>query len=223
MLINLIHGIYDYLQQGGWIMIPLVACSVAMWSLIIERINAFRRTEASDIDMRDAIEAVRGSGGGVGGDGLRSRLVRNFLLMRSGDPGLDREILRQCGMKEQASLASNLSYIAVLAAVAPLMGLLGTVLGMIETFDVISVFGTGNARAMAGGISVALVTTQTGLLIAIPGILFSGILKRKARQLIHRLQEDIRILTRAVKHGERMYVPEHCNGGGAADRGNEPG
>jgi hypothetical protein len=62
----------------------------------------------------------------------------------------------------------------VLAAVAPLLGLLGTVTGMIATFDVLAVFGTGNAKAMAGGISEALITTQTGLLVALPDFTCKG-------------------------------------------------
>ena len=86
-----------------------------------------------------------------------------------------------------SSLNRHLWLIAVLAALAPLMGLLGTVTGMIATFDVISIFGTGNAKAMAGGISEALITTQTGLLVAIPGLYMSGFLSRRAESLKQRI------------------------------------
>jgi biopolymer transport protein ExbB len=72
-------------------------------------------------------------------------------------------------------------------AIAPLLGLLGTVTGMIATFDIMSVFGTGNAKAMAGGISEALITTQTGLLVAIPGLYMKGFLDRRARNLQQRI------------------------------------
>ena len=71
----------------------------------------------------------------------------------------------------------------MLAAIAPLLGLLGTVTGMISTFDVMAVSGTGNAKAMAGGISEALITTQTGLLVAIPGLCMKDFLARRARNL----------------------------------------
>ena len=86
--------------------------------------------------------------------------------------------------------------LAMLAGVAPLLGLLGTVTGMIETFDVIALFGTGNARAMAGGISVALVTTQSGLLVAIPGLLLAAALSRRSRRLEMRLDEVTAVLSR---------------------------
>ena len=83
----------------------------------------------------------------------------------------------------------------LVGVVAPLMGLLGTVIGMIETFDVISLFGTGNAKAMAGGISVALVTTQSGLVVAIPGLFVSGFLARRSRRLESALDEFSLALT----------------------------
>ncbi len=95
-----------------------------------------------------------------------------------------------------------MAVIAVLAAIAPLLGLLGTVLGMIETFDVISVFGTGNARAMAGGISVALITTQTGLLVAIPGLIMSNRLGHKVAGLRTTLEEATTKMTRSLAAGQ---------------------
>ena len=91
-----------------------------------------------------------------------------------------------------------IAIIGILAAIAPLLGLLGTVLGMIETFDVIAMFGTGNARAMAGGISVALITTQTGLLVAIPGLLMSNRLGRMSSHLKTTLDEAVATLSRNI-------------------------
>jgi biopolymer transport protein ExbB len=125
--------------------------------------------------------------------------VRSFLNERSGNAQVDRDVLRHCAMRLMPELTRSLATIAVLAAVAPLMGLLGTVLGMIQTFDVISVFGTGNAKAMASGISVALVTTQTGLLIAIPGLFLSGILNRRSLRMSTQMDADVNILERAIR------------------------
>ena len=96
-------------------------------------------------------------------------------------------------------LNRGLPTVAVLAAVSPLLGLLGTVTGMIETFQVISVFGTGNAAAMANGISIALITTEVGLLVAVPGLLLSGILMQQSIRLRTQLEEDLTILTRVVR------------------------
>jgi biopolymer transport protein ExbB len=171
----------EYFRQGGWIMLPLVVTSVVLWTMILDRWREFR------VLGRDA--------------GLRTRLEREFLRERSGVERLDRKILIQVSLQLRQSLDDRLAAIAVLAAVAPLLGLLGTVLGMIETFDVISVFGTGNSRALAGGISIALITTQTGLLVAIPGLLMSNRLNRTAQNLKTNLDETTAVLSRHLAEG----------------------
>ncbi len=184
----------DYLQHGGFVMLPLVAVSVVMWTMIVDRLRVFAGWKQGDVDLAEAVELL--SRAEPGGSGLRAQLVRDFLAERSGDAELDRDILGYCALRLQRQLDERLAVIGVLAAIAPLLGLLGTVLGMIETFDVITVFGTGNSRAMARGIGVALITTQTGLLVAIPGLLMSNRLGRAAQQLKTRLDETRAALER---------------------------
>lgn len=98
---------------------------------------------------------------------------------------LDEAILR-----ETAPIETGLGFIKVLYVVAPLLGLLGTVVGMIETFQLITLFGTGDPRMMAGGISTALVTTVLGLVVAIPLTLLHSFLQGRARALIQVLEEQ---------------------------------
>jgi biopolymer transport protein ExbB len=98
---------------------------------------------------------------------------------------LDEAILR-----ESAPLETGLSFIKVLYVVAPLLGLLGTVVGMIATFQMITLFGTGDPRMMAGGISTALVTTVLGLVVAIPLTLLHSFLHGKSKSLIQVLEEQ---------------------------------
>jgi len=98
---------------------------------------------------------------------------------------LDEAILR-----ESAPLETGLSFIKVLYVVAPLLGLLGTVVGMIATFQMITLFGTGDPRMMAGGISTALVTTVLGLVVAIPLTLLHAFLQGKSKALIQVLEEQ---------------------------------
>lgn len=188
----------EYINQGGWIMFPLGAVSVAMWILIAERWYAFRALQRHDLRIQEAVHAVQGELERPLSNGLRAQLVGAFLAQRTGDRGLDRDILRQCAMKLRPGLTRFLAVIAVLAGIAPLLGLLGTVIGMIETFDVISLFGTGNAKALAGGISVALITTQSGLLVAIPGLFLSAMLSRKAAALSRNLDEITLVLQNHV-------------------------
>jgi len=198
---ELAERVLEYLRQGGWIMVPLVAVSLVMWALIFERVLALVRLTGGDIDIQRAVAALRDGRLAGAARGLRARLVQEYLRERSGHADLDREILRQCAHRLRPELRRSLTAIAVLAAVAPLLGLLGTVLGMIRTFDVIALFGTGNAKALAGGVSVALITTQMGLVVAIPGLLSSAALSRQAARLERRLMEIGTVLERHVAAG----------------------
>jgi biopolymer transport protein ExbB/TolQ len=89
-----------------------------------------------------------------------------------------------------ARLESGLTLLKIISAIAPLMGLLGTVTGMIVTFQAITIFGAGDPKAMAGGISGALVTTVLGLLVAIPTVLLHTIVNGRAQRIIHVLNEQ---------------------------------
>jgi biopolymer transport protein ExbB len=193
----------EYFRQGGWIMLPMVVTSLVLTTLVVDRWREFAVLDRGDPDTGDLVALASGSGTLPTGEnlGLRTRLVRDFLREKSGVPRLDKEILGQVSLQLGQSLEERLAAIAVLAAVAPLLGLLGTVLGMIETFNVISVFGTGNSRALASGISIALITTQTGLLVAIPGMLMSNRLNSKAKRLKTKLDEATAVLARNMAEG----------------------
>jgi biopolymer transport protein ExbB len=181
-------------KTGGWVMIPVASTSLLMWTLIGERLMTFRRLTSRDLDIQDALHAVQGTPVNHFGDGLRATLVRNFVRKRTGDAALDKRILRESAMTLRPAIERNLAVIAVLGSIAPLLGLLGTVSGMITTFTVIAEVGTGNARPLAGGISEALVATEAGLLVAIPGLLMSVALGRRASQIVHRLDQTTLLL-----------------------------
>jgi biopolymer transport protein ExbB len=193
------QSLLELARSGGWVMIPLSAVSLLMWTLIAERILTFRRLGRSDVDIQTAIHAVQGVPVNHFGHGLRATLLRNYSRKRTGEPELDRRVLGECAITMRPLLSRNLAVIAVLGSVAPLLGLLGTVSGMIATFNVISAIGTGNARPLAGGISEALVATEAGLLVAIPGLLLSAQLSRKATRLEHHLDQTMLVLQHHVR------------------------
>jgi biopolymer transport protein ExbB len=196
---------YEYLQQGGWVMIPLGLVSLAMWALIADRLLSYREFARDDLAPGAALAAINDTPAASGrGKSVRRELLVRLLAERCGDQELDRRILYQHALRLRPQLRRHLPLIAVLASIAPLLGLLGTVLGMIETFDVIALYGTGNAKAMAGGISVALVTTQAGLLVAVPGLLVSAALARRARRLEAGFDEFTHRLDRDLKHHGRL-------------------
>ncbi len=199
---DLLWQAYEYLQQGGWVMIPLSAASLVMWALILDRSLSYRDLAHADVQPDQALDALSGEAPreALQGLGLRRQLLASLLAERTGDIELDRNILRQHALALRPRLRQHLAVIALLASIAPLLGLLGTVLGMIDTFQVISMHGTGNTRGMAGGISVALITTQAGLMVAVPGLLITTALSRRAQRLEFGFDEFTHVLDRALRH-----------------------
>ena len=189
LLITQTLRLEEYLHAGGVTMVPLALVSVGMWLLIVERALFFRRLHLKNMPLQKALAHIRDNRMPDPNQyrGAVSLLVARFIQRRSFERMLDRFILDETVVTINRSLTDHLAVIGVLAAIAPLLGLLGTVTGMIGTFDVLSVFGTGNAKGMAGGISEALITTQTGLLVAIPGLYMKGFLDRRARILQQRV------------------------------------
>ncbi len=188
MTMDFFYHMAGYIRNGGVVMVPILLVSFSMWVLIFNRVLFMGRLHARNISRQEAGELVRDN---VWPDadfqGANSVLVREFLAHRSQDPDLDEFILDEAVLRLNTSLDRYLSVITVLSAVAPLLGLLGTVVGMMHTFEVITLFGTGNARAMASGISVALITTQTGLMVSIPGLYMSGWLQKRSMNLKNRI------------------------------------
>ncbi|MAA53686.1 MAG: energy transducer TonB [Porticoccaceae bacterium] len=116
------------------------------------------------------------------------------LQVASENPDLDPESLElklhEAVLKERPAIESGLNLLKIIAMVAPLMGLLGTVTGMILTFQMITLFGAGDPKAMAGGISQALVTTVLGLCVAIPTVLLHTLVNGRAQRILHVLEEQ---------------------------------
>src|SRR5690606_4494696 len=110
------------------------------------------------------------------------------------DPSMDIETLElklgEAILKETPALERFLTLLKVISTVAPLLGLLGTVTGMIMVFQAITLFGTGDPQVMAGGISAALVTTVQGLVVAIPAVLLHTVVKSRSDKIVHVLEEQ---------------------------------
>ena len=115
------------------------------------------------------------------------------LAVHEENPNMDAETLElklsEAILREKPGIENSLTLLKIIAAVAPLLGLLGTVTGMIITFQAITIFGAGDPKAMAGGISGALVTTVLGLIVAIPTLLLHTIVNGRAKGIIHILEE----------------------------------
>ena len=123
--------------------------------------------------------------------------------LRGGLPATLELKLAEAVLSEPPKLEQGLTLLKIIAAVAPLMGLLGTVTGMIITFQAITIFGAGDPKAMAGGISSALVTTVLGLLVAIPTVLLHTVVNGRSQRIIHVLNEQATGIV--AEHSERAH------------------
>lgn len=196
---DIVSPIYDYILKGGFVIFPIILTSIIMWALIFTRLLWFRDVSKNDISIEEVNEILLSGKTEIKGSGLKSFLLKKFLGKKTGNYKLDSRIIDEAVLTLKKHLHRHIALITVLAAISPLFGLLGTVTGMIDTFDVITFFGTGNPRAMAAGISEALVTTQTGLLVAIPGMFMSVIIARKAKRAEDSVLETAMLIKRKIK------------------------
>jgi len=123
-------------------------------------------------------------------DNPLGRVLAAYESNRNADTETIELKLSEAGLKEMPGLTKGLLFIKVISVVAPLMGLLGTVTGMIKTFQVITLYGAGDPKMMAGGISQALVTTVLGLVVAIPMVLLHTIVSGQSRKVINVIQSQ---------------------------------
>ncbi|NLA75755.1 MAG: MotA/TolQ/ExbB proton channel family protein [Deltaproteobacteria bacterium] len=181
--------IYDSLEQirvGGWVMYPLIITCLWMWYLIIKKTIDLRRYTRR---WRAVQECINNTGyADFHCVVWQKKIVDGFMKEKTNRADLNTEILDNIMTGQVPFIQKDNGLISLLSTAAPILGLLGTVSGMITTFNVISQFGTGNARALAGGISEALLTTQAGLVIAVPGLFLCTFLGRRANDLLQRMK-----------------------------------
>jgi biopolymer transport protein ExbB len=181
---------------GGFVMYPILglfALSILIALFKTIELGRVKPAKAKDIEVildhlragkNDAALSHAKSLGGPVGEML-STAVENA----SEDREVIEEVLYETIIKTQPKLERMLAFIAVVAATAPLLGLLGTVTGMIKTFKLITIVGTGDARNLSSGISEALITTKWGLIVAIPTLIMHALLNRKAKGVVGSMEQ----------------------------------
>ena len=163
--------------------------------LAIERIVSLSR-------MAKMVRKQLSAGTAVSGNSPLGRVWQSYEANKSVDIETLELKLDDAILKEMPALERGLSLLKLLSGVAPLLGLLGTVTGMILTFQAITLFGTGDPKLMAGGISQALVTTVLGLVVAIPILLLHAVASTRSREIVQVLEEQAAGLIAA--HAEKV-------------------
>lgn len=165
----MLEWLFDFLDRGGPVLYAILCVCLLLWTLILERLWFFYRSMPSRVAIYKAEWASRNERQSWTARQIRSYMISQFKL----------------------ETQTWLSFITLLIAICPLMGLLGTVTGMISVFDVLAVTGTGNARAMAAGISQATLPTMAGLLVALTGLYFKARFQRLAQQGQQKLADTL--------------------------------
>lgn len=169
LLLEAWQDIIEFLERGGDVLLAVLVLMLAMWVLILERFFYYRaghpRLEASIIDRWEARKERRS---------WEAHEIRQAMVAEA-----------------DINLKASLSMIKALVAVCPLLGLLGTVTGMIEVFDVMAYIGTGSARSMANGISKATIPTMAGMVGALIGVFAITVLERRARLMRIHLEDQL--------------------------------
>lgn len=201
---------YELIIAGGWIMVPILLCSATVIAIAIERYWTLRPGRVVPVGLlnqvghwlkhheftRDKLHELR-----------TSSPLGQVLAAGLSNSGHGRDIMKD-SIEEAANqvvheLERYLAILGTIAAIAPLLGLLGTVIGMIKVFTAIMVQGTGNAGVLAGGISEALITTAAGLTVAIPALIFHRFFERRIDSLAV-VMEDQAIKLIDALHGDRI-------------------
>nr|WP_321513746.1 DUF3450 family protein [uncultured Pseudodesulfovibrio sp.] len=204
-------GFLTSILNGGLLVWPILLVGFIGFVLAGERLFSLSRIRTCpDCQMGKAMEwAVKGdlkrcaSCLGTKGNTPTCRVLKHVVLHSGGTLVSMEKGLQESILHELPKLERFLPTINILAAVAPLLGLLGTVTGMIGTFQVITIFGTGDARMMSGGISEALVTTQLGLAVAVPLTLMHHFLERKVDCMVADMEEKgTTLVSRIVATGK---------------------
>jgi len=189
--------VLELVLAGGWIMIPILMCSIVAMTIIGERIWFLRtskvaplnlamqvanlyRQNALNMEMMDKLRYNSPLGR------VLATALKNINLERE----LMKETIEECARQVALDLERYLNTLGTIAAITPLLGLLGTVIGMIKVFTVITTSGVGNAELLAGGISEALLTTAAGLTVAIPSLMFHRYFRRRVDELLVQMEEQ---------------------------------
>jgi biopolymer transport protein ExbB len=204
----------ELFKAGGWIMWPLLICSIIAIAIIVERFILLQQNKVSPPELITQIwqwlrfnQVDKNRIRELQSNSPLGRILAAGLASKESSRDITRESIEDVGRHVTVQLERNLTALGTIAAISPLLGLLGTVVGMIKVFAAITTEGVGNPEVLADGISQALLTTAAGLLVAIPTIIFYRFFRGKISTLVVDMEEQaIKLID--ILHSGRVYDPE---------------
>jgi biopolymer transport protein ExbB len=187
----------EFVVKGGPVMVPLLLCSVISLSIIVERCLSLRRHRILKYDVLQRIEELlrdrkipEASTICKRYPSSMTRILLAAILNHDKSRQEIKEIIEDAGRQEVPVLERYLTVLGTIASISVLLGLLGTVMGMIRTFNAIAALGYGHPEALASGISEALVATATGLTIGIPTLVMYNVFTSKVDSLVIEMEKN---------------------------------
>lgn len=204
---------YELVTAGGWLMLPIILCSIVAVAIIGERFWALRPARVTPRHLVAQAWQWQKKGQ-LGGEQVRAlregsplgRILAAGLVNMRHSREVMKEGIEEVGRQVVHELERYLNTLGTIAAITPLLGLLGTVIGMIKVFATITAQGVGDPTVLADGISEALLTTAAGLAVAIPALMFYRYFRGKVDALVVRMEEEALKLVEVI-HGERERDP----------------
>ncbi|MDX1432504.1 MAG: MotA/TolQ/ExbB proton channel family protein [Gammaproteobacteria bacterium] len=199
----------ELVKAGGWLMVPILLCSVIAMAIIVERFWTLQRKRITPANLVVQVWQWAKSGN-LSEERLRAlrnssplgRILAAGLANRNSSREMMKENIEDVGRHVVHDLDRYLNTLGTIASITPLLGLLGTVIGMIKVFAVITTQGVGDPGVLAGGISEALITTAAGLTVAIPTLMFHRYFRGHVDELVVTMEQE------ALKMVEAMHGPE---------------
>jgi biopolymer transport protein ExbB len=213
---------FEIVKAGGIVMVPLILCSILAVAITLERLWTLRSQHVVPDELVDKVwrwvENRTLSDKQIGALQQHSPLGRVLaagLANRDRDRSLMIEAIEDAGRHVAHELERYLNALGTIAAISPLLGLLGTVTGMIRTFKAITVAGVGNPAAMASGIAEALITTAAGLIIAIPALVAYRFLRGRVDGHVIDMEKESLKLVQAIDRASALRPPSAAEIGAA--------
>lgn len=203
----------EIVQAGGWLMLPIIACSVVAVAIVLERLWTLQEKRVLPVNIanqvwewvqHNQIEAQQVQQ--VHDSSAFGQVLAAGLSYRHAPRDVLKEAVEDSGRHAVHGLERYLNTLGTIAAISPLLGLLGTVSGMIRSFTAITTEGVGNPAVLAGGISEALITTAAGLTVAIPALIAYRYLRGRVDGLVVRIEKESMRFIEAVLHQQRTDV-----------------
>lgn len=192
---------------------PLLACSIGSVGIILERLVALRRTRVLPKSVTDQVRHWERTGrisqhdlDALSSSTPLGKIVTTGLLNRTKGRAVIKESIEETGRHVVHELERYLNALGTIAAITPLIGLLGTVIGMIRVFNVITLQGVGDPTILAGGISEALITTAAGLTVAIPSLMFYRFFRGRVDEFVVGMEQEALMLTEILQAAEAQGI-----------------